>query len=79
MCGFSGIINFNKNYKPSIKNMRISLNSILNRGPDKSKIHKIENFGIFGHNRLSIQDLTDAGSQPMISNKNRYCIYMYSF
>ena len=74
MCGFSAIVNFNNFYKPSSNNVRRSLKSIVNRGPDKSAIVKIDNYGYFGHNRLSIQDLTNSGSQPMISNDGRYTL-----
>ena len=74
MCGFSGIVTFNNYYNPSVNNLKKSLQSIVSRGPDKSLIVKIGNHGLFGHNRLSIQDLTDFGSQPMISKDGRYTL-----
>ena len=45
------------------------------RGPERSKIWRDKNSGItFGHQRLSILDLSKAGDQPMISNSGRFVI-----
>ena len=49
--------------------------SINHRGPDSDGYWIDEKKGIaLGHKRLSIIDLSQAGCQPMISNKGRYII-----
>jgi len=48
---------------------------MLYRGPDAGGTWADPDFGLgFGHRRLSIVDLTEAGSQPMVSNCGRYVI-----
>ena len=71
MCGITGIITKNRN--PSIKMVNSSLDKLTNRGPDDrgiwiSKDEKI----ILGHTRLSIQDVTNLASQPMLSKCGKY-------
>ncbi len=73
MCGITGIIS--KNSNPSIKMVNASLDKLTNRGPDDrgiwiSKDEKI----ILGHTRLSIQDITNLASQPMLSKCGKYII-----
>ena len=64
MCGIVGFIDKNKNID--------TLNDMLKiqsyRGPDDSGVYFDEKSGVhFGHNRLSIQDLSSHGHQPSIS------------
>ena len=68
MCGILGSVNY------SIKE---SLHQIEHRGPDfqshvdfNSSFHKVS----FGHTRLSIVDLSEAGNQPMMSEDENYAI-----
>ena len=65
MCGISGFVDFNK--KTDVEHLHKMNRTLAHRGPDG------EGYGIFntqnatiglGHRRLSIIDLTDAGSQP---------------
>lgn len=49
------------------------LSAIKNRGPDSFGIEKISHNWL-GHQRLSIQDLTSAGHQPMTSPCSRFTI-----
>ena len=75
MCGISGIYNFsNKNI-----NSKLIIDKVIKiqhkRGPDgngvwQSKCKKIT----FGHNRLSIIDLSDKANQPFISDDNSLII-----
>ncbi len=73
MCGISGF--YSKNFL-SYNNIITKMNSTLShRGPDSGKIWQDKKSGIvFGHQRLSILDLTKAGDQPMISNSGRFVI-----
>ena len=63
MCGFLGITSSKKiNYQ----NFNLALQTILHRGPDNSSIWvKNDSKIIFGHNRLSIIDLSLLSNQPM--------------
>lgn len=69
MCGISGIISKNKIEKNIIEPMT---DTIIHRGPDGFGYYYGEKF-VFGHRRLSIVDLSDAGHQPM-QYLNRYVI-----
>ena len=69
MCGISGIISKNKIEKDIIEPMT---DTIIHRGPDGFGYYYDEKF-VFGHRRLSIVDLSDAGHQPM-QYLNRYVI-----
>ena len=74
MCGITGIISKNLN-NYSIEKVNYSLDKLHNRGPDNkgiwiSKDNKI----ILGHTRLSIQDTSNLGSQPMLSKCGKYVI-----
>ena len=73
MCGISG---FYSKSSSTFNNVILKMNSTLyHRGPERSKVWQDKNLGIiFGHQRLSILDLTKAGDQPMISNSGRFVI-----
>ena len=79
MCGIAGFVNFNENFlnneiffKETLDNMRKALRR---RGNDAHGVYLDENFGA-SHARLSIRDLTENGTQPMIKtiNNNKYII-----
>ena len=68
MCGIIGIVNDHAKEYISQSNTRIK-----HRGPD-SKGEYIHGKLAFGHQRLSIQDLSPNGHQPMISADGNYII-----
>lgn len=71
MCGIVGFIDKNKNI--DILNDMLKIQSY--RGPDYSGVYFDEASGIhFGHNRLSIQDLSSQANQPFISSCKNYVI-----
>ncbi|MBA4318808.1 MAG: asparagine synthase (glutamine-hydrolyzing), partial [Flavobacterium sp.] len=77
MCGIAGLIVRN-NTNFDIAGILHSMTSrISHRGPDSngSWIDEGERVGL-GHRRLSILDLSEAGSQPMISPNGRYVIVL---
>ena len=72
MCGFVGIFGELKadNYIPQL---RKSVNLIRHRGPDDKGFFIKENYGV-AFARLSIQDLTKRGKQPMVDQNNRFIL-----
>lgn len=50
-----------------------ALDAVTHRGPDSKGIFNNEHI-FLGHTRLSIQDLSENGNQPMFSDDNRYVI-----
>ncbi|MGC5327273.1 asparagine synthase (glutamine-hydrolyzing) [Brevibacillus sp. SYSU BS000544] len=75
MCGFAGIVNYNKTFSNSsltavLKQMTDAINY---RGPDGEGYWVDESLGIgLGHRRLSIIDLSSNGHQPIVSQNGRY-------
>ena len=69
MCGILGMFGSNINRE----RFKVGLDRIIHRGPDAEGIWFHENV-ILGHRRLSILDLSSAGSQPMHSADERYVI-----
>lgn len=65
MCGIAGFVaeQLPQTAEPAVRAM---MNSLARRGPDAEGIAQWDR-AIFGHRRLSIFDLSDAGSQPMLS------------
>jgi asparagine synthase (glutamine-hydrolysing) len=68
MCGIIGALG---NFENSVK--ANALDNITHRGPDSSGIYIKEDL-FLGHTRLSIQDLSENGNQPMFSDDKRYVI-----
>lgn len=63
MCGIAGIVNFDG--APVDRHaVEAMTSSLAHRGPDGSDIWLAGHVG-FGHRRLAIRDLSDAGRQPM--------------
>lgn len=73
MCGVLGIVA--KRFSPlSLEALRYVLG---HRGPDGADLKDVElgcKKAVFGHVRLSILDLSDAGTQPMTSSDGRWLI-----
>jgi asparagine synthase (glutamine-hydrolysing) len=63
MCGISGIVNFDGAAVDRSILLRMT-DALAHRGPDGSGLWIKRNVG-FGHRRLAIRDLSDAGRQPM--------------
>jgi asparagine synthase (glutamine-hydrolysing) len=73
MCGIVGFYSSNASYQ--FTDIHGMCSTIHHRGPDDSGVWKDLRDGIvFGHQRLSIVDLTLSGKQPMISPEGRYVI-----
>ncbi|RZK24060.1 MAG: asparagine synthase (glutamine-hydrolyzing), partial [Flavobacterium sp.] len=69
MCGIAGSINSPLSHS--------DINLIHHRGPDANGLIQIDNGGnriYFGHTRLSILELSEAGSQPMVTDCGNYYI-----
>lgn len=73
MCGIAGFIdNKEKSYEAKIKTM---CDKISFRGPDGFGMWHEEDVSLtIGHRRLSILDLSEAGSQPMLSISEKFVI-----
>ena len=71
MCGFVGF--FGKIDRKIIGDLKLATNLTKHRGPDDTKYFISEKIAL-GFNRLSIQDLSKRGSQPMFSSNKRYVI-----
>lgn len=77
MCGIVGFINNNNlSNSTGLDFVKKSILSLNHRGPDSFGILDVDNNGniILGHTRLSILDLTEAGSQPMSSASSNIVI-----
>lgn len=69
MCGIFGAVHSRKDQVHT----EAILKTIAHRGPDDKDIYQASNV-LFGHVRLSIQDLTTRGHQPMHSTDGSYTI-----
>lgn len=70
MCGIAGFCNLTEHWEENIKNMN---QRMFHRGPNASGIWSREDKKVvFGHQRLSIVDLSPNGAQPMESHSGRY-------
>ena len=66
MCGILGSLSLNK--KIDAGTMKSALDLMIHRGPDSDGMWMSPSENIwFGHRRLSILDLSDLGTQPMVS------------
>lgn len=75
MCGICGYLR--PGCDPDTISLRDMTDAIRRRGPDTGKLwHEAASGIALGHRRLSIQDLSDAGVQPMPSACGRYiCVF----
>lgn len=74
MCGIAGIYNLNQQTLNS-QTLKVFTDSIAHRGPDGAGYEIVESDCLgFGHRRLSILDLSEAGKQPMYSKNKKHLI-----
>lgn len=72
MCGIAGIVKYKSD---PIKNIEAMNRRIHRRGPDAGNYWLCEiDHVVLGHRRLAIVDLSESGSQPMVSASERYVI-----
>lgn len=64
MCGIAGVVNLQNSSQVTEDVIRTMTDVLVHRGPDGSGYFTNERVA-FGHRRLSIIDLSDAGKQPM--------------
>src|SRR6267378_416611 len=71
VCGIAGIVN--ESSPPGAKEIGAMIADITYRGPDANGQVCLDSDGVaLGHRRLSILDLSDAGSQPMATGDGRF-------
>ena len=77
MCGIAGFIKFSNNLSSNnlARHSVLMADTLEKRGPDKSGFWIDTSSGIaLSHRRLSIIDLSNNASQPMISSDKRYVL-----
>jgi asparagine synthase (glutamine-hydrolysing) len=73
MCGIAGIFGGRYSESELQERVRRMTATLVHRGPDSDGIMVRGDEGIaLGHRRLAIQDLSEAGAQPMSSPSGRY-------
>ena len=66
MCGVSGIVGFGDGFPVSERLVRAMSDTMVHRGPDGEGALQLPQSRVaFGHRRLAIVDLSEAGRQPM--------------
>src|SRR5687768_2197440 len=76
MCGIAGVWSPERN-AIGLDALKAMTDSLQRRGPDAEGHWVDEQAGIaLGHRRLSILDLSCAGSQPMVSRTGRYVLVL---
>lgn len=76
MCGIAGIKKISGQYPNLDKHLRVMGELIKHRGPDGNGIWSNEAHGVgFMHQRLSIIDLSENGSQPMKDTYGNWIVY----
>ena len=65
MCGIAGVAGINDPVSAE-KAVKIMVRALARRGPDSQGIEKWREV-VFGHRRLAIFDLSEAGRQPMVA------------
>ncbi|WP_447968600.1 asparagine synthase (glutamine-hydrolyzing) [Nitrospira sp. M1] len=73
MCGIVGRFNFHSHGPVPADLIKRMAKLLVHRGPDGEGVYTDGSVG-FGHRRLSVIDLTQAGHQPMISADERLCL-----
>lgn len=74
MCGIAGFFNRSVDWKDNIIRMN---NRMAHRGPNAQGYWTNDDCTVvLGHARLSILDLSGAGSQPMVSHDDRYVMVL---
>ncbi|MFW2439327.1 MAG: asparagine synthase (glutamine-hydrolyzing) [Arenicellales bacterium] len=75
MCGLAGFCDF-RGLDPNAERVCLAMASMLfHRGPDDAGVWVNREHGVaLGHRRLSIQDLSSSGHQPMESSSGRYVV-----
>ena len=75
MCGISGFLGELTDQNQGSEILKGMIGSLVHRGPDGSGVWMDPDAHVgIGHRRLSIQDLSAAGHQPMLSESGRYVI-----
>jgi len=75
MCGISGFIIQKPTSIFNLNSLKKMVSTLSHRGPNnKGYWNNLNETQFIGHTRLSIMDLSDKGSQPMISSSGRYVI-----
>lgn len=73
MCGIAGFVGLNQSRDALVNKGQAMISALIHRGPDSYGLWTDEKHGlVFGHRRLSIQDLSELGAQPMTSPSGRY-------
>ncbi len=70
MCGIAGILGGGNDDVGTVRSM---IGRIPHRGPDGRRVHAFEG-AVLGHCRLSIIDLSERASQPMVSTDGRHVV-----
>jgi len=73
MCGISGVFAFTEKGKSFFKNIKPSVETLKQRGPNDTGLIEKSNVCL-GHTRLAIIDLSKKASQPMTDASGRYTI-----
>lgn len=71
MCGILGLIHRQAAVREPLSDLTLS--RLAHRGPDGTGVYTNQHIQ-FGHTRLSIIDLTQAGHQPMLTQDSRYVV-----
>lgn len=75
MCGIAGFFDPHRR-TPDAQAVAMAMSdTLMHRGPDAGNVWLNAHAGIaLGHRRLSILDLSEAGSQPMVSSNGRFVL-----
>ena len=75
MCGICGIYHLDRSRPVDENTLKTMARTMEHRGPDDEGFYIDKNLG-FGHQRLSIIDLSEHGRQPLTSGDERYWIVL---